>query len=117
MVSCPLLTSDFNAELSLRTYGDERAPSGIRLENVMRWYILNAIGQSIDKKKEKINKEVLNQILFIIFDKPVRVTNLEVMSPDMELPSYEVKEFDSWSAIIMFSPKLPAGTLNIIVHP
>lgn len=106
-----------NAELSIRVYGDERAPSNIKLVNIYRWYFLNYIGYKQGHKPGELQAEITGHVLYINFENPVKAANLEVMSPDIKLPLYEEKQFNERFAIITFGSKLPAGTLNIIVHP
>jgi len=55
--------------------------------------------------------------LFISFETDTIVSTFKVRSPDIQLPTYEVKEFNQRFAIVVFSNNVPAGTLEIIVSP
>ena len=50
------------------------------------------------------------------FEDDVAVGTLNMRSPDMQLPVYEVKEFNQRYAIITFQDNVPAGTLELEVH-
>jgi sorbitol-specific phosphotransferase system component IIA len=54
--------------------------------------------------------------LFVTFEDDVTVGTLNVRSPDMQLPVYEVKEFNQRYAIITFHDNVPTGTLEVQVH-
>jgi len=105
-----------SAEIRFHIYGDERQPTRISQSNVWRWFILGIIlpVKEIKTGKKRIS---IQPILFIVFDKPVKAGTLEVSSPDSKLPLYEVKEFRSRYAIIVFDGELTSGTLNIVAHP
>jgi len=53
--------------------------------------------------------------LFVSFENDVVVSTIKVRSPDMQLPVYEIKEFNQRYAIIVFSDNVQAGTLEVIV--
>ena len=53
--------------------------------------------------------------LFVSFEDVVVIHTLTDRSPDMQLPIYEVKEFNQRYAIIQFMDNVPAGTLEIEV--
>jgi len=55
--------------------------------------------------------------LFVTFENDVVISTLNVRSPDMQLPPYEVKEFNQRFAVIVFSDNVPAGTLEVVVTP
>jgi hypothetical protein len=86
------------------------------LENVWRWYYLRTIVVAVEKETGKEERQDVVTTLFVNFDNPVSVGTVEVSSPDMRLPLYEVKEFNNRFAIIMFDGSLPQGTLQIDVH-
>jgi hypothetical protein len=67
------------------------------------------------KNGQRDTVEIVN--LFVSFDPYVNVGTLQVSSPDMALPQFEVKEFNNRFAVIAFSGHIPAGTLNLTVHP
>jgi hypothetical protein len=102
--------------LKLHFYGDERTPTRLTDENVWRWFFLRTIAVSLDKDTWQAFQQNFMATLFISFDIPVSVGTLEVGSPDMQLPMYEVKEFNNRFAIITFRGGLPQGTLQIEVH-
>ena len=54
-----------------------------------------------------------NDCRVLTFDNPVKMSTLEVSSPDFKMPMYEVKEFTNRYAIITFLDQIPAGTLSI----
>lgn len=69
------------------------------------------------QKQDGMRVEKSLPTLFMTFDPEVRISTLSVRSPDMKLPRHEVKEFNQKFAIIVFSEKLPEGTLEIRVEP
>ena len=101
--------------LHLHLYGDERVPTLISSNNVWRWYYLRNIIKGVTKKGKLPETIGTITILFISFDRPVKVTTLEVRSSDTRLPTHEVKEFNNRFAIIVFSDALPMGTLEVTV--
>jgi hypothetical protein len=99
------------SELTLRTYGDGRWPTRISDTNIWRYFYLRNTFVAVNAQSgEKIERFAPN--LFICFDKPTKVGTLEVNSPDMHLPKYEIKEFKERFAIIFFDDELPSGTLQ-----
>jgi hypothetical protein len=105
-----------SAQLRLHIYADDRTPGRISFENIWRWYYLKTLMLGLDKDTGKELQRNVLATLFISFDTPVKVGTLEVSSPDMRLPIYEVKEFNNRYAIIVFRDNLPAGTLDVGVH-
>jgi hypothetical protein len=104
-----------NAEVSLRFTGDMRAPERLSFNNVYRWYYLRNMIVMIDKNTgQETTRSIGN--LFLTFEKPVIVSTLTITSPDMTLPTYEVKDFNARSAVISFSGEMPAGTLVVRVQ-
>lgn len=91
------------ANLLLEIHGDVLHPKVIKSENIFKWNYL--INPPTDK----------SATLFISFKTEVPITTLEISSPDIELPKYEVKEYNQKYAIICFSEALPTGTLEIKV--
>jgi hypothetical protein len=53
--------------------------------------------------------------LYVNFDNPINAGTLEVKSPDIKLPIYEVKELTNRYAIIVFQDDLPRGEIHITV--
>ena len=100
-------------DLQLETFGDQRAPGQLSLDNVWRWYFLRTILQVFLKTGETVQAE--GQTLFIVFDKPVLTSHIAVSAIGFDLPAYEVKEFTNRYAIIVFfgSKQLPKGSLRI----
>jgi hypothetical protein len=68
----------------------------------------------IEKKTGVQHKNTL-AMLFVTFDKPVKVGTLQVTSEGFTLPAHEVKEFTNRYAIIVFSAAVPAGKLMVHV--
>jgi hypothetical protein len=101
------------AVLRLHVYGDSRSPMRLDYRNIFRWYFLKSILIGIDAHGVRHEHEIAT--LFVTFERDVLVTTLAVNSPDIALPSYEVKEFNQRFAIIAFSDKLGSGTLEIAV--
>ncbi len=103
------------ASLRLHVYGDHRTPERIASENIFRWFYLqtaiNGIGPS------GVTRIGALATLFVSFENDVVISTLNVRSPDMQLPLYEVKEFNQRHAIIVFSDNVPAGTLEVVVTP
>ncbi len=101
------------ALLRLHILGDHRSPERLEFVNIFRWYYLqttlNGIGPS------GVNKIGSLATLFISFENDVVISTIKIRSPDMQLPVYEVKEFNQRYAIITFSDNVPAGTLEIMV--
>jgi hypothetical protein len=103
------------AELTLHIYGDERTPTKISESNIWRWYYLRNVLGVVNKDTGEKTQAMITD-LFVDFNQPVLVGTLEVNSPDIKLPTYEVKDFNNRFAIIAFMGLLPQGTLVITVH-
>ena len=101
--------------LKLHIYENDQFPDRIDDANIFRWYFLRNIFSALANGSEKIEYEL--PTLFITFEPDVKITTIKVRSPDMQLPRFEVKEFNQKFAIIVFSEKLPSGTLEIDVEP
>lgn len=101
------------ALLQLHVFGDHRTPDRLALENIFRWFFIqtaiNGLGPS------GITRIGTLATLFVSFENDVVVSTIKVRSPDMQLPVYEVKEFNQRYAIIVFSENVPAGTLEVII--
>ena len=104
------------AALRLHVWGDHRSPDRIEAENIFRWYYLQNITIVINEKGAEVRQNTSN-ILFLTFDKDVSVSTFKVQSPDIQLPVYEVKDFNQRYAIIVFSGAVNAGTLEVKVVP
>jgi len=102
------------ASLRLHISGDHRAPDRIEADNIFRWYYLQNIVQEISTNGEAVKQHAMCT-LFVTFESDVTVSTVKVQSPDMELPVYEVKDFNQRYAIISFSGPVSAGTLDIRV--
>jgi hypothetical protein len=103
------------ATLRLHVYGDNRTPDRITAENIFRWYYLKSMLVVVSTNGEQ--RVAALYTLFITFDPEVRITTLQVRSPDIQLPPHEVKEFNQRYAIITFSGDIPEGTLEVAVIP
>lgn len=101
------------ASLRLHVYGDHRTPERLSFENIFRWFYLqttiNGVGPSGTTRIGTL------ATLFVTFENDVVISTLNVRSPDMQLPPYEVKEFNQRYAVIVFSDNVPAGTLEVVV--
>lgn len=83
----------------------------ISQENIFRWFYLH---MAVDGVAPQGNKRLATfSMLHVSFEDDVVIHTLRVRSPDMQLPQYEVKEFNQRYAIIVFSDNVPAGTLEI----
>lgn len=106
---------DQTALLRLHTFGDHRTPDRVAVENIFRWFYIqtgiNGVGPS------GITRIGTLVTLFVSFENDVVVSTIKVSSPDMQLPIYEVKDFNQRYAIIVFSDNVPAGTLEVAVFP
>jgi hypothetical protein len=103
-----------SAAFKLHSYGDNRTPQCISSNNIWRWYYLRNRISVINTSDGSMSVSMVS-ILFITFERPVKISTLHVSSPDVTLPNYEVKEFNNRFAIIVFSDEIPAGTLDIYI--
>lgn len=101
------------ASLRLHIFGDHRAPNRLGQENIFRWYYLQMVVNGVTPQGQQ--RVATWATLFVTFDDDVVIHTLTVKSPDMQLPVYEVKEFNQRYAIIVFSDNVPAGTLELEV--
>ncbi|MBI4913842.1 MAG: hypothetical protein HY823_14000 [Acidobacteria bacterium] len=101
------------AHLRLHVFSDNRLPDRLASENIFRWYFLKSAMVVVSP----VGKQHVASIstLFITFDPEVQISTLQVRSPDIQLPTHEVKEFNQRFAIIVFSGDIPEGTLEISV--
>ena len=102
------------ATLHLHTYGGGRTPDDIRSENIFRWYFLNTIVLT-PGPNGNLQQGIASTTLFIVFEPDVEISTLRVASPNIQLPQYEVKEFNQRYAIIAFTGDVPDGTLTVTV--
>lgn len=103
------------ASLRLHVYGDHRTPERLTYENIFRWfYLQTAIDNVGPSGVTRIGSLVT---LFVTFENDVVISTLNVRSPDIQLPLYEVKEFNQRYAVVVFSNNVPAGTLEVVVTP
>jgi hypothetical protein len=103
------------AFLRLHIFGDHRAPNRLDQENIFRWYYLQMVVNGIGPQGQQ--RVATWATLFLTFEDDVTINTIHVRSPDMQLPVYEVKEFNQRYAIILFSDNVPAGTLEVEVSP
>lgn len=103
------------ASLRLHVYGDHRTPERLASENIFRWFYLqtaiDGVGPSGTTRIGTL------ATLFVSFENDVVISTFKIRSPDMQLPVYEVKEFNQRYAIVVFSDNVPAGTLEVMVSP
>jgi hypothetical protein len=101
------------ASLRLHVWGDHRTPERLDAENIFRWFYLqtaiNGVGPAGATRIGTL------ATLFLSFENDVVISTIKVRSPDMQVPIYEVKEFNQRYAIIVFSDNVPAGTLEVLV--
>jgi hypothetical protein len=100
-----------SATLRLQIYGDTRFPTIVFQENMFRYLYLRNIIVVPDTNGVRHSIEIVN--LFISFQNDVAIRTLEVSSPDIALPQYEVKEYNQRYAVISFAAALPMGILEI----
>lgn len=103
------------ASLRLHIFGDHRTPERLGLENIFRWFYLQTAIEGVGPTG--VTRIGTLSTLFISFEKDVIISTIKVRSPDMQLPVYEVKEFNLRYAIVVFSDNVPMGTLEVIVSP
>ena len=105
-----------DTSLGLYFFGDHRVPSKVESsdKNIFRWYWLKNVFISINKETEE-RKEKIIPNLYTNFDNPINAGTLEVKSPDINLPIYEVKELTNRYAIIVFHDDLPRGEIHITI--
>lgn len=102
------------ASLRLHIFGDHRTPNKLSQENIFRWFFLQ---MAVNGVTPQGNQRVATfSTLFVTFEEDVAINTLTVHSSDMQLPVYEVKEYNQRYAIIVFSDNVPAGTLDINVR-
>ncbi len=102
------------ASLRLHIFGDHRAPDRLSFDNIFRWYYLQSAVINVGAQGNQ--RLATFGTLFVTFDDDVTVGTLNVRSPDIQLPVYEVKEFNQRYAIITFLDNVPAGTLEVEVY-
>lgn len=103
-----------STSLRLHIFGDHGTPNRLGQKNIFRWFYLQMAVNGITPQG---NQRVATfSTLFVTFEEDVAIHTLTVHSPDMQLPLYEVKEFNQRYAIIVFSANVPAGTLEINVR-
>lgn len=101
------------ALLRLHVFGDHRAPDRLAFENIFRWFYLQTAIDGVGVSS--ITRIGTLATLFVSFENDIVVSTINVRSPDMQLPVYEVKEFNPRYAIIVFAGNVPAGTLEVTV--
>lgn len=102
------------ASLKLHVYGDHRTPDRLSYDNIFRWYYLQTGIDGIGPDGQGRQRIASFSTLFVTFEDDVKIHTLKVSSPDMQLPVYEVKEFNQRYAIIVFADAVPTGTLEIV---
>lgn len=104
------------AVLRLHVYADQRVPDALKTENIFRWYHLR---QALLNVAPDGTQSVLFPIttVFITFEPEVEISTLKVRSPNIALPTHEVKEFNQRFAIIVFAGPVSEGTLEFEVQP
>jgi hypothetical protein len=110
-LSAILRGTNNTAFMRLHIHGDERQPTMLHIENIFRFYQLQNV--LLAPLPEGGMAPGASTTMFVTFDDDVKITSLEVSSPDMVLPAHEVKEYNQRYAIICFMDALPDGTLEI----
>lgn len=105
------------ALLRLHTYGDNRIPDRLAQENIFRWYYLRTTFVVIPGTADQQQSAAVSTTLFVTFQPEVKISTIQVRSPDLRLPPYEVKEFNQRYAIITFAGEIGLGTLEVSVSP
>lgn len=100
-----------SAHLKLHIYNDNRSPHRLSAENIFRWYFLQNI--VVMENSEGTQNSIIIPTLFITFEPEVKISTLQVNSPDIQLPRHEVKDFNQRFAIISFSGQILSGTLEV----
>lgn len=100
-----------SALLRLHIYGDHRTPDRLAADNIFRWFFLQTAFDGHGPQGAERLATIAT--LFITFEDDIIIHTLTVRSPDIQLPVYEVKEFNQRYAIIVFSNNIPTGTLEI----
>ena len=103
------------ALLRLHVYGDNRFPDRLAAENIFRWYYLGLMITAA--APDGTTQKMIFPTFFVSFEPDVKITTLQVRSPDMTLPPHEVKEFNQRYAIITFTGNIAEGTLEFTVSP
>lgn len=103
------------ALLRLHVFGDHRTPDRLAFENIFRWFYIQTAIDGVGPSG--ITRIGTLATLFVSFENDVVVSTIKVRSPDMQLPVYEVKEFNQRYAIIVFSDNVLAGTLEVTISP
>jgi hypothetical protein len=105
--------------LRLQFKGGQQAPTEIRSENVLSWYVIWS-GEITITSYDKDNKPTEHKdfpktwIIVIVFDRPVLMRQLLVEPGAPEFPRYEVKVAGANYAIVTtLGENPPAGILDI----
>jgi len=104
------------ALLRLHVYADQRVPDALKTESIFRWYHLRQALINI----EPDGKQTImfpTTTVFISFEPEVEISTLKVRSPNIALPTHEVKEFNQRFAIVVFAGPISEGTLEFEVQP
>ena len=114
--SAASLATPVNTMIRIQTYSDTRLPTRRQHENIWRWYSMsNHIrGRSADGDETDL---AFQFILFLVFETPISVGQILVSSPDIHLPSHEVKDSGPRHAIIVFNGSVGAGEIEVRVAP
>ncbi|AGK58568.1 hypothetical protein HYPDE_34483 [Hyphomicrobium denitrificans 1NES1] len=102
--------------LRIQTYSDARLPTRRQQENIWRWYTLSNRIRGRDANGTETDIAI-QFFVFLVFETPVAVGQVLVSSPDMQLPSHEVKDSGPRHAIIVFNGGVSAGEIEVRVAP
>ncbi len=111
----PFLPSPVPTEIRLQFRDRDSSPLAIDNKNIWRWYTLQTVVKGIDAKTGALNEVGRNVTVFLIFDKPVKLTQFRIDGMGSTLPMYEVKDSSPRGAVIVFSGELTGKVVEIQV--
>jgi hypothetical protein len=107
----------FTAELVLEFYGDGRVPTATKSRNIWRWYFYTSPSVVVtDPSGKPLAMVQTPGLLTLTFEPLVFVTTLRIESK-VDIPRWEVKEFNPRFAIVQFAGLLPTCTITASVRP
>jgi hypothetical protein len=94
-------------------YGDLRSPKILSGPEDWPWYFLLTTVIQKNAETSALEQRVIASTLFLSFKAPTDGISFQVYSPDISLPTHEVKFFSATFAVIAFEGPVPMGTLGI----
>jgi len=107
------MPSKVPTDLRLQFNGGDTLPLGIDQHNIWRWYALTTVFKSLDEKTKTFVEAGRTWTVFMTFDKPITFTQIRIDASGGKLPTYEVKDSNNRSAIIVFGGDLAGVVLTI----